>query len=400
MNHAMIRITGFAPQPLPALGHGLWVDHLDDGAQASWLASQLAPQHLDLLADLRLPGSHQRLQQGLAICALCGAQAWLLVIIGDNEGEAQLHALAASLSHAAVQPSGVLVTPAAYLESYQPSGPWPSGLTPNQALLLARAALPGVPIGAGVPTYFTELNRCRPAPGTFDYLTHATSPTVHAADDVSVMETLQALPDIVRSAQTLAAGQPYRITTSAIGAWRNPYGGQLTPNPDRQRLTLSDRDPRQHGLLAAAWTVGHYAAMHRGGVQATALWALNPPFAIADEGRYWPVFHVLRALAGGHGQRALALDCSGPGAAAVGWLQQENNLARVCVANLTAQPLTLGFAGLVPHAAAVLGPLAFHQALEEPGFMDHREAVPRVLEPFTCAVIDCSLDVEPASKWC
>lgn len=400
MNQAMIRFVGLAEHPLPSLGHGLWVDRLNDGAQASWLAAQLAPGHLDLLTDLRLPGSHERLQQALAICALCGAQAWLLVVIDDHEGQAQLHALATSLSQAAVQPSGVLVTPAAYLDSYQPNGPWPSGLTPNQAVVLARAALPGIPIGAGVPTYFTELNRCRPTPGCFDYLTHAISPTVHAADDASVIESLQALPDIFRSAQALAAGQPYRITTSAIGAWRNPYGGQLTPNPDRERRTLSDRDPRQRGLLAAAWTLGHYAATHRGGVQATALWALNPPFAIADEGRYWPVFHVLRALAGGRGQRALGLDGSGPGAAAVGWLQQESNLARVCVANLTAQPLTLGFAGLVPHAGAVLGPVAFHQALEEPGLLDTRQAPPRVLEPFACAVIDCSLAVEPALNWC
>lgn len=448
MRQARITLTGRAAHPLPALGHGLWVDRLDDGAAVAWAAAQLAPTHLDLLADLRLPGSFERLRQALAICAECGAQAWLLVIVDDVDPRPTLQALATCLERAPLRPAGVLVTPAAYLDSYQPDAQWPTGVSPQQVLALAREALPGMAIGAGVPTYFTELNRCRPEPGSFDYLTHATSPIVHAADDRSVIESLQALPDIFRCAQALANGRPYRLTTSAIGAWRNPYGGQLTPNPHRERLTLSDRDPRQQSLLAAAWTLGHYAAAHGGGVQASALWALNEPFAVAEAGRYWPVFHLLRALAGGRGQPALGLHSTAAQLVAVGWelpggqgvgyplqgypLQghplpgerlpgdalpgdallgdplpadpahgsqpPKNAQARLCLANLSTQPLALSFAGMTAQHAAVLDAGHYPQALDDPLWLQRPGAPPAVLEPFAVAVVDCTLDVEPAFK--
>ena len=54
----------------------------------------------------------------------------------------------------------------------------------------ARKAFPGVTLGGGMLSYFTELNR-KPAPrGVFDFITHTACPIVHAADDLSVMETL------------------------------------------------------------------------------------------------------------------------------------------------------------------------------------------------------------------
>jgi hypothetical protein len=45
--------------------------------------------------------------------------------------------------------------------------------------------------GGGMFSFFTELNRKAPPEGVLDYVTHTTSPIVHAADDVSVMETLE-----------------------------------------------------------------------------------------------------------------------------------------------------------------------------------------------------------------
>jgi hypothetical protein len=44
---------------------------------------------------------------------------------------------------------------------------------------------------------FTELNRKRPEATLFDFITHATCSTVHAADDRSVMEALETLPAII-----------------------------------------------------------------------------------------------------------------------------------------------------------------------------------------------------------
>ena len=58
----------------------------------------------------------------------------------------------------------------------------------------ARSAFPGVKLGGGMFTFFTELNRKRPPAELLDFVHNVTCPNVHAADDRSVMETHEALP--------------------------------------------------------------------------------------------------------------------------------------------------------------------------------------------------------------
>ena len=126
----------------------------------------------------------------------------------------------------------------------------------------ARAAFPGLPLGGGMYSYFTELNRKRPPAGLHDYITHATCPIVHAADDRSVMETLECLPYIVRSTRAMTGATPYHIGPSQIGCRDNPYGASIPPNPDDRRVCLARNDPRQRGLFNAAWTLGYICLLY------------------------------------------------------------------------------------------------------------------------------------------
>jgi hypothetical protein len=380
---------------MPALGHGLWANQLNDIDATQSLVRQLAGTSLEVLVDLRKPQSLAQLLAALDLCQRAGCQAWLLVVVDDANPQPQLEALAEVLARSAQAPQGILLTPAAYLNSYQPDAVWPSGPTPDDLARMGRQRLPGYRIGGGVPTYFTELNRCRPDPAHFDYLTHATSPIVHAADDLSVMQSLESLPDIVRSALYLAHGKPYRLTTSAIGAWCNPYGGQLTANPDRQRLTLSDRDPRQRSLFAAAWTLGYYAAVQRAGVDAVALWAVNEPFMAAGEGEYWPIFHVLRGMNRGQGQVALSVAASNPDVAVVAWADGES--VHVWLANLTEREQRLELAGIRIDGYALLDAQTCEPASGDPGFMERQSAAgpgPLTLGPYAVLALNGQRDVE------
>lgn len=395
MSAVGIVIDGRSSRALPMLGHGLWVDNLTEPDMTEALVRRLGGAYLDLLVDLRRPASAARLLEALKLCQRTGTQAWLLAIVRDDAPRDDLQRLAATLETAACRPQGILATPAAYLDSYQPDGKWPSGPTPDDVAALAAECLPGYLIGGGVPTYFTELNRCRPSPDRIAYLTHATSPIVHAADDLSVMETLESLGDIARSARTLANGKPYRLTTTAIGAWRNPYGGQLTPNPHGRRLTLTDQDPRRQSLFAAAWTLGHYAAVQRAGVDAIALWAVNEPFAAAGAGQYWPLFHVLRGLHAGRGKTALQVSVSTPDVAVLAWREGEN--VQLWVANLTAFEQRLELPGCRVRSLVCLDPHSCAQALHDPDFI-HRPLPPSshlpALAPYAVLAINCRCDVE------
>ena len=163
------------------------------------------------------------------------------------------------------------------LRGVLPGSKGPDGPTLAEIYRAARAAFPGVRIGGGMFAFFTELNRKRPPTELLDFVTHTTCPIVHAADDVSVMETLEALPYVVQSAKAFIDGKAYRIGPSAIPARLNPYGASTASNPDNGRVCLSDMDPRQRGLFGAAWTLGYVAALAGGGLSAITLGAATGP---------------------------------------------------------------------------------------------------------------------------
>ena len=124
---------------------------------------------------------------------------------------------------------------------------------------------------------FTELNRKRPQAPLLDFVTHTTCSIVHAANDRSVMETLETLPAIIASTRAMIGEKPYRIGPSAVAARMNPYGKVVLDNPKNGRVCLTNRDPRQRGLFNAAWTLGYVAACAYAGVTSVAIGALVGP---------------------------------------------------------------------------------------------------------------------------
>ena len=129
------------------------------------------------------------------------------------------------------------------------------------------AAFPKLRLGGGMFSYFTELNRKRVPAEQLDFITHCTCPIVHAADDLSVMQSLEALPFITRSVRALFGDKPYRIGPSTIAMRQNPYGSATKRNPDGRRIAMAERDPRHDGLFAAAWAVGYAARVVPAGLE-------------------------------------------------------------------------------------------------------------------------------------
>jgi len=151
--------------------------------------------------------------------------------------------LADAVAAAEMQVDRISVSPRAYHSSYQPNEEWPS-VPPFEAVYAAvHGVFPKAKLGGGMHSYFTELNRKRPPAHALDFITHTTCPIVHAADDVSVMESLEALPSVMRSAQAMAPGNPYWIGPTAIGMRFNPYGAAPMENPGNARVAMARMDP-------------------------------------------------------------------------------------------------------------------------------------------------------------
>ncbi|WP_425106397.1 D-apionate lactonase [Ancylobacter sp.] len=271
--------------------------------------------------------------------------------------------LARQVAAAGLRLDALAVSPAVDRRSTPPGSVWPRCPPLEEVYEAARRAFPALRLGGGMFSYFTELNRKRPPVALLDYVTHCTCPIVHDADDRAVMQSLEALPFILRSARAfIGADMPYRIGPSTIGMRHNPYGARVMPNPERRRMPMAERDPRQDGLFAAAYLVGMAARLAEAGVESFTGAALTGPFGLLAEdapARRRPVFHTARWLAALGGAPAISVASADPARvlALAGATPAGDRV--LLAANLTPQEqsVTLPFPGRAQllDVAAVLG---------------------------------------------
>ncbi|MES2289202.1 MAG: hypothetical protein V4530_05640 [Pseudomonadota bacterium] len=268
------------------------------------------------------------------------------VIAATGDLDAELGAVAEWVADVGLKLDAIAVYPAPDLQSTPPGSVWPDCPPLAEIYAAARRAFPGLPLGGGMYSYFTELNRKRPPVDQLDFVTHATCPIVHAADDLSVMQSLDAVPHILRSARAIIGDRPYRLGPVTIGMRHNPYGSRTMPNASRDRIPMALADPRQDGRFAAAWTIGYAAMTEEAALDTVILGALTGPLGlIGDEGAR-PVFATVAALAELAGQARLACRSSSPGKAvalATGGIAIVANLtAETQRVRLASEAITLG----------------------------------------------------------
>ncbi|RUX96906.1 MULTISPECIES: hypothetical protein [unclassified Mesorhizobium] len=202
------------------------------------------------------------------------------VVTCAGDLDAELSGVAGLVREAGLKLSAIAVSPSVDRQSTPPGSAWPDCPPLDDVYAAARRAFPDIRLGGGMFSYFTELNRKRVPADRLDFVTHCTCPIVHAADDLSIMQSLEALPFITQSARAIFGAKPYRIGPSTIAMRQNPYGGATKPNPGRQRIAMADSDPRHTGLFAAAWTIGYAARVAPAGLEMLTLSSFTGPFGV------------------------------------------------------------------------------------------------------------------------
>ncbi|WP_237143584.1 hypothetical protein [Phyllobacterium zundukense] len=228
------------------------------------------------------------------------------VAVADGDLNGEFRALATKIQRSGLRLDAMVVCPSVDRQSTPPGSTWPECPPLSDIYRSAREALPGLAIGGGMVSYFTELNRKRPPVALLDFVTHGTNPIVHAADDTSVMQTLEALPFIFRSAaQIMGNDRTYRLGPSYIPMRQNPYGSRVFDNSNA-RKTMAKMDPRQRGLFAASFMAGYAARVAEHDISSFVPASLLGPAGLlggADE-RY-PAFHLVRQLSKLAGQSVI-----------------------------------------------------------------------------------------------
>jgi D-apionolactonase len=315
---------------LPRIGltAGPLVDSLTPGHQA--LLRALGADHLR--ADVRPDGEEvhdlaARVAGAGQTASGIGARLHLAALLGEDE-----HGGLARLASAARE-AGVAADVLLVLADHAPT-PTPDAVEAARRLFvdagLARA------IGAGTNRYFAELNRNRPAAGTGALPVFSLNPQVHAFDELSIMENLEALPSMVATLRGFSE-QPAVISPLSLRP-------RFTPDAPHRVVIGRDGRPenvdfRQRTVFGAAWTLGSLAhLLPLEGVHSLTYFETDGPRGLLEGDGVFPLYHALADVAGA--TRVRALTSSMP-SRVLGVLVEREGGMRLLAANLTDHPTRL-----------------------------------------------------------
>ncbi len=225
----------------------------------------------------------------------------------------------------------------------------------SAARAILKPSFPDTPIVSGTNCYFAELNRSRPRMELLDALCYSINPQVHAFDSDSLVETLAAQAETVRSAHAFSSGKPIVISPVTLRPRFNPNATGPEPEPLPGELP-TQVDPRQLTRFAAAWTLGSLKYLAESGAQSityfeTTGWrgvlecAEEPPLPERfsfTAGSVFPLYHVLADVNQFRGGHVVPCRSFAP-LTAEALVLSSGKQRRILVANMTASETTVQF---------------------------------------------------------
>ena len=409
-------VEGLAGVAMPKLGLAVPAEHARAALEKAELLREARPAFLVGHFDARHGHDAGHVQDYDQLARRLGAALVLEIVLPcrDAAGKptADLDVLRRDLNHVkgqiervGVRPARVTVSPACDLKCTLPGSVFPPAPSWQDLFRLAREAFPKVPVGGGMFSYYTELNRKRPPADVLDFIGHTGCPLVHAGDDITMTENLEALPWQYRSVRAFAPGTPYWIFPTAISMRDNPYGEVPAENPSNIRQAMNRVDPRERGLIGAAWYAGYLAHAIRAGLDAVTLAAAAGPSGIVytrqthaqpwfdeDAAPVYPSWHVFKNHADQQDGSVLATRSSAPRdvqITAVGW----RSGMRLVVSNLTGEPRSVRLeAGSGRGRLRLLDETSFALACRDPEAFDASardiELTQLELRPYAVAFVD------------
>ncbi len=369
---------------VPVVGLGRDRDgHRPDEHEEQALAG-LSPHHLRF--EVRLDASDWRESLGAAQATAEGIGSALeLALMFREEHAGELPALAAALAGGPAV-DRVLVTLAGGRTATSEEAT-PAGLVEIARAALA-ATLPGASFVGGTEIYFTEINRSRPDPASWDGMCYSLTPQVHAFTDVDLVENLDSQAETIRSARVIGSGKPVSISPITIRRRFN-FHAAGDPPPDVQGELPDSVDVRQSSLLGAAWTAGSLKYVSEGGVASVTYYESTgwrgvverssgsplPELFASQAGAVFPLYHPLADVIGWSGAEVIACESSDVLTSIGLAVRTDGGNTCMLVANLTPHeqqvvigPLegSLGLRRLneATAAAAAADPAAFRQRSE------------------------------------
>jgi hypothetical protein len=366
----------------------------------------LRPSHLRVDLEVSTGPAGRDLERAAVDARAVGAELELAISANDDSAGA-LADLAGRLASLEAGVARVLV--------YQATSGYSAvaECTPASVVNLVRAALEPVTgqvvFAGGTNQNFSEVNRDRPTDPTVTGLCFSTSPTVHAADDISVMENVAGQGEVVRMARAIGGDRAICVSPVTLATRFGPYpDGPAEPGGLPPAV-----DVRQASLLGAAWTAGALASLADAGASSVTLFETTgwrgaietdagnpmPDRFPSSPGDVFPLYHVLCDLGEWRDGVLIRAVSSDPQRAVSLVIGTPDGRRHALVANLTTDPVQVALTGLpngparlrlldlAKAPAAIHDPDAFRDAGSQADVADGRMTLD--LGPYAVARIDC-----------
>jgi len=357
--------VGEAVGPMPAIGFGIssQTDRLDD--REAELIRRLRPAHLrvDLhLADARWIGE---LERAVRDARAVGAALEVATFVTDA-AEQELSMLAERL---------VGIHVARYLVFHEQEAS--ETTTSARWVAIARQCLgsasPGASFAGGTNGNFAEVNRSRANPRDYDALCYTVNPQVHAFDDRSLVEAIEAQGDAAATARSFFPDRPIIVSTVTLKPPFNQAASEVEQPIDPGELP-PQVDLRQMSQFAAAWTAGSLGALACAGVSSATYYETvgwrglleasmggpQPDLFPSVPGMVYPMYRVFESVADASNGQVFELASTDP-LLVDGLAFQVDGRMRLLVANLTPEIQVVRVTGLAFTRGTllrILGPLS------------------------------------------
>jgi hypothetical protein len=361
---------------LPALGLGMPSHETPMTDREADLLRGLDPDHLRVDMALRAGGWEAPLDRAIADARTLGTALELAIAANETSGH-ELAGLAARLMAADVPVARALVYPLADGFSAFVT------TTPAAIVRFVRDELEPVigPVvfAGGTNQNFSDINRDRPTDPVLTGLCVSACPTVHAADDRSIVENLAGLAEMVRFAGEIAAPRSVHVSPVTIATRFGPYPG----GPSAPGDLPAPVDVRQASLMGAAWTAGALGALAASGAASATFYETTgwrgvlelaggspmPDRFPSEPGQVYPLYHVLADAAEWKTGTLRALEATAPLTVTGFAVELEGGTVGLLAANVTPEPQRVRLSGL-PGATArvrILDEATAMVALFDPG---------------------------------
>jgi D-apionolactonase len=166
------------PLRVPELGVALPHDEIEAASAAIDALRVLKPRFLVCHADMRDSAALSEFERIRQAGEAAEAKMVIEVVVPDEaDAMASVEPVAIAAKRARMEIDAVVVSSAADLKSWQPGAKRPEKPTVEDIAAAAREVFPGVKLGGGMLSTFTELNRKRPKAALFDFITTPPAPS-------------------------------------------------------------------------------------------------------------------------------------------------------------------------------------------------------------------------------